>query len=53
MATPIKITPQLSGRQSEYFNKKLAETSSKRVSSEEKGRIMSLVTKVLSNTKSK
>jgi len=51
MATPIKITPQLSGRQSREFNRKLAETSSKRVTLEEKNRVLSLVEKVLSNQK--
>jgi hypothetical protein len=49
MATPIKITPPLTGKQSRSFNKKLAETSKNRASSEDKARIFSLVEKVLSN----
>ena len=52
MATPIKITPQLSGKQSKNFNQKLAETSKKRASSEDRTRIFTLVEKILSNKKS-
>ena len=48
MATPIKITPPLSGKQSRKFNEQLAVTSKKRISAEEKHRIFSLVEKVLS-----
>lgn len=53
MATPIKITPPLSGKQSRKFNEQLAVTSTKRVSAEEKKRIFSLVEKVLSQQKSR
>jgi hypothetical protein len=53
MATPIKITPPLSGSQSRKFNQKLAETSRKRVSEDDKKRIFTLVEKILSNKKSK
>jgi hypothetical protein len=53
MATPIKITPPLSGKQSRKFNEQLAVTSTKRLSAEEKNRIFSLVEKVLSNQKSR
>lgn len=53
MATPIKITPPLSGRQSKNFNQKLAETSQKRESVEDKKRIFTLVEKILNNKKSK
>lgn len=53
MATPIKITPPLSGRQSRNFNKKISETSKKRVSDEDKNRIFTLVDKILSNKKNK
>jgi hypothetical protein len=48
MATPIKITAPLSGRQSRIFNEKIAETSSKRVSEEEKRRMLKLMDKILS-----
>jgi len=53
MATPIKITPPLSGRQSRNFNTKLSETSKKRVSADDKSRIFTLVEKILSDKKSK
>lgn len=53
MATPIKITPPLSGRQSKNFNKKLAETSQNRESAEYKSRISILVEKILFDKKSK
>lgn len=53
MASPIKITPTLSGKQSENFNKKLEATSTMRVSSIERTRISALVAKVLSNKKTK
>ncbi len=53
MATPIKITPRLSGRQSYNFNVKIAETSKNRESKETRERISSIVEKVLSEKKSK
>jgi hypothetical protein len=53
MATPIQITPPLSGKQSRKFNEQLAVTSKKRISAEEKHRIFSLVEKVLSKQQSR
>lgn len=53
MATPIKITPTLRGKQSYNFNIKIAETSKKRESKETKDRISSIVEKVLSKKNSK
>ncbi len=52
MATPIKITPVLSGKDSAYFHKQLAKTSKRKVSSKDKKKIFSLVDKVLANSKS-
>ncbi|MCB9196599.1 MAG: hypothetical protein H6598_10280 [Flavobacteriales bacterium] len=53
MATPIKITPALSGKQSKEFNIKIAKSSKVRAPKEEKDRILSIVEKVLSRKSSK
>jgi hypothetical protein len=52
MATPIKITPVLTGKDSAYFHKQLAITSKKKISDKKKKRIFSLVDQVLANSKS-
>ena len=52
MARPIKITPVLQGKDAVFFNKQLAITSKKKVSSKKKKRIFSLVDEVLANSKS-
>jgi hypothetical protein len=51
MATPIKITPPLRGKASARFNRLLNAQKDEKVSKEEKGRLVSLVNKVLSNSK--
>ena len=53
MATPIKITPPLSGKESLRFNEKISESSKKRVSVSDRKRIFTLVEKVLSDKKTK
>lgn len=53
MATPIKITPPLTGKQSLRFNERIAESSKKRLSTSDKNRIFTLVEKVLSGKKDK
>jgi len=53
MATPIKITPPLSGKQSRNFNKKIEASSKMRASANEKHRIFSLVERILSVKKDK
>ncbi len=52
MATPIKITPVLSGKDSTYFQNQLAKTSKKKISGQKKKKIFSLVDKVLANSNS-
>jgi len=52
MATPIKITPILKGKDSAYFHKQLARTSKKKISAKKKKKIFSLVDEVLANSKS-
>lgn len=51
MATPIKITPVLKGKDSEFFHRQLAKSSKKKVSAKKKKRIFSLVDDVLANSK--
>lgn len=53
MATPIKITTPLTGRQSRIFNEKIAETSTQRISAEEKSRMLALMEKIKSNKKNR
>jgi len=53
MATPIKITPTLRGKQSYNFNVKIAETSINRETKETKERISTIVEKVLLKKNSK
>lgn len=50
MATPIKITPVLKGESSKRFNKELVAQQDQKISSEEKKRIETLVSKVLANS---
>ena len=51
MANPIKETPTLSGKSSKKFNQDVAERLNKKVSREEKERILSNVKKILSKQK--
>jgi hypothetical protein len=53
MATPIKITPILKNESSQRFNEMLVAQQNQKVSSEEKKRIESLVSKVLAKSKLK
>lgn len=48
MATPIKITPPLTGKQSDTFKKKLAETASKKMNLEEKEKLYSIYNTIIS-----
>ena len=50
MATPIKITPVLKGKDSVYFHKQLAKTSRKKIAPKDKKRIFSLVDRVMANS---
>jgi hypothetical protein len=47
MATPIKITPTLTGKAAESFYRRITRSSKKRLSAAEKKRISSLVSRVL------
>jgi len=50
MATPIKITPFLEGKDSVRFNKRLKAQKDNKISDEEKDRILKLVDIVLSKS---
>lgn len=50
MASEIKRTPMLMGSDAIYFNKQLAKSSKKKISTKDKERIKSLVEKVLNNS---
>jgi hypothetical protein len=51
MATPIKITPILSGRASKRFNQQLEAQKNDRISAEEKHRMFSLLERILAKKK--
>lgn len=53
MASPISITPVLSNKDSVRFNKDLESQRSKKISPQEKDRIVNLVKEVLANSKKK
>lgn len=53
MASPISITPVLSGKDSVKFNKELELNRSIKVSDKEKSRIANLVREILTKNKKK
>ncbi len=48
MATTLKITPAIKGKESKKFNAVIADSKTNKISEEKKSRIFSLVGKVLS-----
>ncbi|WP_406844691.1 hypothetical protein [Flavobacterium soyae] len=50
MATTIKITPVLKGKESERFNAAISTSKTNKISEEKKAKIFSLVSKVMAKT---
>lgn len=48
MATTLKITPAIKGKESEKFNKVISKSKTNKISDEKKSKIFSLVSKVMS-----